>query len=361
MIEINQVEALFRADKVILPPYQLYQLNWSGRRYYYTYKEDGTPIFYDGVTSVIKNTIPESEGLKAWRDNMGAQEAERYMNERALYGSLMHTCFTRLLIDKLFDLNQLEVIVKMYCEKNSIPYMPQWTTDLGEDIAAFTQWILDCHVKPILIEAPLLDNDFYLGGMVDLVCQLTIERKGYWGEVYKTGVNAGQPKETKKAETIFAIVDYKSSRSGSFYLSHQLQLGMYERMVKQTFPQFKDKQFGLYNWSPKNWRSEPGYNFTEQTGKHPEEVYYAIRTLYDLLNPDISARSFVNCSGLIDLGQPDPLSEVVKKFNITDYVARKNQKARPGREKPVADSRIPQSGGEGDAGGEDVSPFNGLL
>jgi hypothetical protein len=359
-ISIEEVRALF-FDKTALtpPPYKLFQLNWGGRRYYYKFDDNGEAQFYDGVTSVIKNTIPESEGIKQWRNNLGKEESERVMNERALYGTLMHTCFTRLLIDRVFDLDQIPDVVKMYCEKNDHVNEKTWVKDLQEDIAAFTMWIIDCGVKPLLIEIPLLDEELSLGGMVDLVATITVETKGYHGEVYKTGVNSGKPKETKVRETITAIVDYKSNRSGSFYLNSQLQLGCYERMVRSTFPQFSKVR--TFNWSPKNWRTEPGYNFVEQTNRYDEEVYFSIRTLHDVLNSDVNNKFIINCNGLINLQNNDPLLNVVNKVNIQDYVIRKDKKTRPAGKNHATDSGLSENRGEGGIQREDNSALNGLL
>ena len=362
MINIEEVSALFKADAIVMPAYKLYQLNWNGRRYYYKIDETkaGSDVtFYDGVTSVIKAAIPEGDALVNWRMNLGQKEADRIMNEKALYGSLMHTVFTRLLIDKKFDLDQLDEVVKMYCEKNNQVLMPDWADDLRHDLTAFAQWLIDYDVKPLIIESPLVDNELYLGGTLDLLCGLTIEVKGFYGEVYKTGANAGQPKETKQAKRLLAIVDYKSNRSGSFYLSHQLQLGIYERMVKQNFAQFKDKDIALYNWSPKDWKTAPGYNFTQQTGKHSEEIYHAIRIMYDLLQPDISSRNLVYCEGMIDMESTSPIENIVKQINISEYVTRKNHKEKPVRtEDKPADSGLLEDRGEEPAGD---SALTGLL
>jgi len=264
-IKPEEVKALYFDEKsIILPSYNLYQLNSpGGNRLYYAEipTQTGTRLsFYAGVTTLLGMTVKEADSLAIWRENIGRQEAERYMNERAKYGSLLHTIYTRLVIDNMFDLDQLYMLTKTYCEKNDMEFREDWSYDLQKDVTAFARFLKEYDVQPVMIEAPMKSDIFGFAGTCDLLAWITIEVKGNWGETYKSGANVGQPKETKKPLRVLALIDYKSNRSGSFYLSHELQLKMYDMLVRENFPQFAEAEIRLYNFSPKDWKTEPGYH-----------------------------------------------------------------------------------------------------
>jgi len=82
------------------------------------------------------------------------------------------------------------------------------------------------------------------------------------GEVYKSGAKAGEPKESKQARKVTAMIDYKSGRKG-FYVSHEIQLKIYQELFEAVFPE--DPIEKLYNFSPKDWRTSPSYNLKDQT------------------------------------------------------------------------------------------------
>lgn len=339
----EEVKALyFDKDSIVLPNYSLFQLNSpGGNRLYYAHIPTDTGMrteFYAGVTTLLGMTVKEAESLAIWRENMGRQEAERYMNERAAYGSLMHSVYTRLLIDDMFNLDELPIITKAYCENNEIPYLKTWARELQKDVTAFSRFLKEYDVIPLCIEAPMKSDTYGFAGTCDLFAWITIEEKGFWGETYKSGEKVGQPKETKKSMQVLALIDYKSNRSGNFYLSHELQLEMYKILIQENFPQFANVPIRLYNFSPKDWKSEPGYHFTEQTGKHNPAVIPAYVTIFrDLQKSDPAMRNILSLSGIIDMSEDEPWNEVITIKTLKSYVEKQDSETRPGEQSPTGE------------------------
>jgi hypothetical protein len=124
--------------------------------------------------------------------------------------------------------------------------------------------MIDTNCKPLAIELCLWHPDGYAGA-IDIVCELDVEEKGFFGETYASGVNKGQPKESKRTVRVRAIVDIKSGRKG-FYESSEIQLHAYKAMMAYHFPEEEMIISKLFNWSPKDFRGAvPSYNLKDQT------------------------------------------------------------------------------------------------
>ncbi len=250
----------FDESKLRQQPKPMYRLDSNNHRYYYTFDGNGEPIFYTSVTTLIKNTLPTSPHLIQWLVSQGG-EGKDIALERANYGTFLHIQCGELLVNGKYNLDKLSGKLAEFATSEKITPPPEWESDLKRDILAFAQWMIDYNVKPLAIELILYHPDGYAGA-IDLVCELDNEEKGYFGEVYLSGANKGQPKESKRTARINAIVDLKSGRKG-FYESHEIQLQAYKEMFKHHFPDVRiDK---LFNWSPKEYRTKPSYNFKDQT------------------------------------------------------------------------------------------------
>lgn len=259
----EMIARYFDADALVEPAYKVYRLNNKGQRWYYRINDDGSPQFYMSVTSLCHATLPTPKQLTDWIANLGVDEAKRYSEVKAHYGTLMHKLCGQLIINKTIDLDGFELEVETYREENGIAEydVRYWADELRKDVLAFAQFLVDCNVKPLAIEIVLVHPEGYAGA-IDLVCSLDIVTKGFFGEVYASGANKGQPKESKRIDRVRAIIDLKSGKKG-FYESHEIQLRAYKEMWNHEF--FKTPVTHVFNWAPSEWREKPSYKLTDQT------------------------------------------------------------------------------------------------
>lgn len=297
---VEEMKAMFfDKNALIEPQYPVYQLNTKGYRYYYKYDQAGEPQFYPSVTTILSQTMPESPFLKQWRDKLGAEQADRYRDERAAYGTFMHGLFGELLINRTIDLDDIQDKLKIYIEQKQLPVdFIFYADDLKKDVLAFAQWVADYDVKPLAIEIALVSEQKHYAGMIDLVCTLNT-------------------KEGRKT----AIVDFKSGRNG-FTEEHELQLHLYRDMWQENFPEHPiDK---LFNFSPKDWRKEkPTYNFKDQTESDMANVRDNILAIAAVKDSQRENR-FTATYGTINLDDPD-LSKNICSLSLADVVKTKKQ------------------------------------
>jgi hypothetical protein len=253
----------FDATKLKNQPEPLYRLDSSGHRYYYRFDEQGEPVFYTSVTTMIRNTMPTSPHLIQWLVDKGGDNGKDEAEERAHYGTFLHVQCASLLINGTYDLDKLQGLLQIYLTTNNIPQdRIKWADELKKDVLAFAQFMIDTNCKPLAIEICLWHPIDGYAGAIDIVCEMDLVEKGFFGETYLSGANKGQPKESKQVRRIRAIIDIKSGRKG-FYESHEIQLKAYTEMWNIHFPDTViDKTF---NWSPKEWRTTPSYNLKDQT------------------------------------------------------------------------------------------------
>lgn len=311
---VEEMRALFFDKKAfVLPSYILYQLNGKGGRYYYTFDENGNPVFYPSVTTILSNTLPTSSFLIDWIADKGKEEAERYKNERADYGTFMHACFEDLLINKEYDLDSLQENLKNYIEKKSLPSdFIYYADDLKKDILAFAQFVIDYDVTPIAVEIALKSERGY-AGMVDCICEMS-DKKG-------------------SDSKIIAIIDFKSGRKG-FYEEHAIQLHFYKMLVEENYPDLHIEK--LFNFSPKAWRKSPTYNLKEQTKAESAKKIPALLELANLEGDE--ERTYTHVTGTIKLKNKN-LDENIKNLTLSELIKEKSEiptnphKKRKGRPK----------------------------
>jgi len=262
--EIEQVtpEFLSPSAKFQLPI--IYRFNQKGLRYYFT-ADDGQVKFYPSVTTVIEKTTEMSPGLKKIMADMGMAEFYAFMKERAHYGTILHMFIADYLRHgKQFDTDSIPARLNEYIANNNIRFnTDSWIYDLNKDLRSLVQFINDYEVEPLATEliGYYDDGNYRFAGAIDLLCEMTIEEKGYFGEVYKSGDHKGEPKESKQTRRILAIVDFKSGKSG-FHTDHELQLNMYKLMAEHSLGIHPEK---VFNVAPKDWESNPTYSIKDQT------------------------------------------------------------------------------------------------
>lgn len=244
------------------PPRKLYRIDRAGDRMYY-YLDRGRPVMYPSVTTVIRANMPTSPHLIKWIGDLGTEAAEEYRDERAAFGTFMHKTFEEYLVARYYDLDTMEMQLVQFLQQEGMPehFASKWLHEMQKALLGFAQWVKDHNVKALAIEVALASDEMQVAGMVDLVCEMDIEVKGFWGDVYKSGEKKGDPKETTQTMRIKAIVDFKSGKN--FYDDHAIQLEIYRRMWNENYPEHQIDR--IFNWSPIDWRSAPSYKFKDQT------------------------------------------------------------------------------------------------
>jgi hypothetical protein len=275
------IPAYFDADALRLPAYHLRRYQQGNTRIYHTYDLDGSLQKFPGVTAVCEKVLPTSPYLTRW-ELMKGEDAEKYKNERAAYGTFMHKLFAEFVINKTMNLSDIPArVLDEAAKKNLSITTPfgQWGQDLAQDVLSFHQFCVDYAVKPLMIECPLCSQVYKVASQVDLLCEIT------W----------------KQARRL-AIVDFKSNRSGNGYESHELQLAYYDAMVRENFPEFGDQEILLFIWSPKDWSKAPAYHFKNHTGTSKLTLLKEYTTIfYTEFWEALSNVSYFSASGELSL------------------------------------------------------------
>lgn len=315
-IVVEYTDALYvDLSAVKTPPRPLYRLDNRGYRYYYLLDDKGDPQFFTSVTTMIKNTMPTPPQLTKWLVEQGGDEDEA--KERMAYGTYFHAMCGKLLIEGKFSLDDIERELLLFAIGEKIQYREEWVPELKKDILSFAQFLIDHQVKPFGIEILLYHPTDGYAGAIDLVAQLIVEEKGFLGEVYVSGANKGQPKETKREVMVNAIIDIKSGRKG-FYESYELQLAAYREMWNIHYPNIPiDK---IYNFSPKDWRSTPSYNFKDQTAAKSLKKLPMLVEL-NRIEEERKENMILSIDGIIDLKKG--IADNIKEKSLTDLVKNK--------------------------------------
>lgn len=286
----------FDANALKEAPYKLYQLNGEGHRYYYRF-EGNEPVFYPSVTTLLRQTMPTSPFLIQWMMQNG-DAADFKRDLAASYGTLMHREIERLLIARAYDLDAVTDIVREWLERENIAdkYLSEWSGKLRKDILAFAQFVKDWKVRPLAVEISLCSSLGY-AGCIDLPCVLT----------------------DKKGNEFRAIVDFKSGRKG-FWEEHELQLELYRLMWNEAYEDLQIDR--IFNWSPKDWRTSPTYNFKEQTDSKNIAKVPALLELARI-EDDKRENNVTFCEGVIDLD--GDLSGNFKTLSLAELIKARTE------------------------------------
>lgn len=312
---VKEMTAMFFDEKTLIePPYKVWQLNSKGHRYYYRYDDAGNPEFFPSVTTILSQTLPKAPHLINWIANKGIEEAERYKDERAAYGTFMHAAFEELLINRAYDLDGLKGKLKEYIEVYRLPDdFIYYADDLKKDVLAFAQFVLDYDVRPLAVEIALVHPYYKYAGMIDCPCTMR-EKIG-------------------SDDRINAIVDFKSGRKG-FYEESEIQLGMYRDMWNVNFEKFPVTR--IFNFSPKDWRKKPSYNLKEQTeSPNIRKIPYLLEIA--AIEDEKRDNTFTAVNGMVVLDDNPDLSKNVISLSLAELIKTKApaEKKKPEPEKAV--------------------------
>lgn len=309
-VTAEQMQAVFFDPNALrVPSYRLYQLNTKGERFYYFVGDDGEPIFYPSVTTILGEVMPSNPFLEKWKADLGWEQANAYTLERANYGTFLHKTIEEILISGICDLSAIKGELAKYIEREQLPSaFINYIEDIKKDVLAFAQFVIDYDVKPLCIEESLYSNRGY-AGCIDLVCTM---------------------KPTPKSkERIVAMVDFKSSRNG-FYESHVHQLYLYKDMWLENFPEIPIQS--VFNWSPKNWRESPSYNLKCQDDAIDPRITANLLDQYTLRKKGNYELTIV--SGVIDLKSGD-ISNNYRTISLAELVKEHNAEEEPEDDSPL--------------------------
>lgn len=298
---VEEMQCMF-FDKTALiePPYKVFQLNSKGHRYYYRFDENGQPEFFPSVTTILSQTLPKSPFLIEWIASKGMDEAERYKAERAAYGTFMHAQFEELIINRVYNLDDLKEKLKTYIEVNRLPdNFIYYADDLKKDVLAFAQFVKDYDVRPLAVEIALVHPYYKYAGMIDLPCTMLRKPGG--------------------TERINAIVDFKSGRKG-FYEEAEIQLHLYKMMWNVTFEEHPITN--VFNFSPKDWRKKPSYNLKDQTDS-PNAAKIPALLEIAAIEDDKRDNIFTAVSGSISLDEPQDFTDNVISLTLAELIKTK--------------------------------------
>ena len=326
----EQMQAVFFNKKALrVPNFELYQLNARGERYYYTKDDMGKPTFYPSVTTILAAVSPSNYFLEKWRAEMGWEKANAYMMDRAYYGTFMHAQIEKLLVARTYDLDLLKAELAKYIEREKLPTdFINYAEDLKKDILSFAQFMLDYDIQPLCIEQALYSEKGY-AGMIDLVCDMRVYTIGEEAKAKEKKGEKWTDKDAEKyAQRIVAMIDFKSGRKG-FYESHVHQLYLYKDMWGEHFPEIPVKS--VFNWSPKDWRKSPTYNFECQDEAIDPKITALLLEQYKLRKTETKSITLVNGSIVLS----DGLSANYETISLEELVERKETDKEEQDESPL--------------------------
>ena len=218
-----------------------------------------------------------------------------------------------------YDLDNLKAELAKYVEREQLPLsFVNYAEDLKKDILAFAQFVIDYDILPLCIEQSLYSKKGY-AGMIDLVCNMRVYTKDEEAKAReKKGEKWTDKDEEKYTKRIIAMVDFKSGRKG-FYESHVFQLYMYKDMWEEHYPDIPIQS--VFNWSPKDWRKAPSYNFECQDDAQNPKIAELLLEQYKLRKAETKSVTLVN--GIISLS--DGLSENYRTLSLEDLVKERSK------------------------------------
>lgn len=267
-VVLNTLPQLYTLFRAALP-----------ERYYYD-PEDPECTLTPSVTTVIRAGSPSSSGLERWKLQKALEEGyvnagKDYADDRAEFGTFMHIVNGRLMNQEVVNLGYLEhdyiefLVKEGKREDDAIKKAERDSEEMKKAVLSFVQFSHDYNLKPLAVELVLKSD---VAGAIDIIGQLTVPIKGYWGERLKSGPNKGEPKLTQEPVEIKAIVDMKSG--SNLYPDYDLQLTGYRELIEENYPDFPEGPYrdseGIERlerlpaaiWSPKDWRDTPSYNLS---------------------------------------------------------------------------------------------------
>ncbi len=282
------------------------------------------PKIYSSGTTLISNGLAVVDNtLQKWRESLIArgEDPDIITKERADFGTIMHVLCGKIAINEPIPIHILTEYVLtlqgLKMDKERIEYiMGKYGNEMRKDLLSFAQWMVDYNVKPLAIELMLKSDVYGVATPIDFICEMDEVYEGFSdSDFYKSGDKKGQPKSTKLRRRINAIIDFKSGQK-NFYESHQMQLALNLLIFTENYPDIPIHK--LYNWSPKDWKSSPTYNFKDQTDVDWEKAKLVFAQ--GLINHKRKPKRIEVFSGELRLKDGFEFNKLYSHQSIDDYI-----------------------------------------
>lgn len=310
-------DALKTASKIT------YRIDNQGERLYARKLDDGSLKIVPSVSTILRQ-MPTDQHLIKWYCGFSDYEAaQKYVGQRAEYGTFMHILFKDILLGNALVFNSA-VLGESFAEHlKSIGKSPDEFDlgkvghDLKQDLFAFVQFCITYKVKPLAIEYIAFGEQY--AGAIDLVCKMTMKKtrkvENYQGERMMAFLpEAGEVVEERE---IVAMIDFKSGRK-DFHEENQIQLHAYRELWNSEWPQHKIEV--IANYGCKDYRlpigkSEP---YRYKAYKDDSAVSRKWSLLVDLYHTnEIKIKDRVEFTeDMRQISLQAPLSELVEKIDV---------------------------------------------
>lgn len=315
----------FDENAIKLPNYKVGRVNFGQGRSYIKIDQDGglaQPFrLYTSLTTSIAQSMPTPKALEDWKFSLGKKEADRQMKVRAHFGTMMHLEIGKFIMEGVYDLDKCDEVVENYTSDHNFwdNDCTLWAHELKEDMLSFVQFYNDYEIVPLGLEYVLLSDSRGFGTPIDLVCYMTVDEKGEWGEVYKSGERKGEPKITSKRVKKRAIINFKSGRKG-FYETHGIQMECEKLLWDENFPESPIDI--AMNWAPADWKTTPSYKVKEWQGTTSQAEINAILVLAQIrYQAKAEKRQYMSMSGVISTA--DSVAGALQFEDVEDFCNRK--------------------------------------
>jgi len=288
----------------MIPQKEIHRFDISGSRHYIE-KKLGAKA-YKSVTT-FDNDYLNNSGLQYWSedfiDTYGKQARDRYVGERANYGTYLHIRFQDLLLGREIDLDYNHVVEELreYAQKNKV-YMnvDKEAKTYCQDMLSLIYWKEKFEPEVVGIEVPVISDELQLSGTIDLIAYINDIDNMYKANAkdpFGLKIKKDEPRPKKK----LSILDLKSGRKG-FFPSAQYQLELYRQIWNSLI---KDQKYhiqdSIYNVGPANWtKTMPKFNCKKQ---YSSWISQRISLILPLHKFDLQKRAETNVtqiSGLYD-------------------------------------------------------------
>lgn len=249
----------------------IFRLTGQKSRIYFTKPLEHVPAcIYNSGTTLIDN-YRDKEGEQAlmkWKVDLinKGLDPNEVVKTRQDYGTILHVLYGKILLGEKTSFEDLQDFLISFSDevKMKKSYITALVSshieEFKKDLASLLTWIKEYNIKPLGIEVMLKSEKYRVATALDLICYATFKEKGFWGEVYKSGENKGNPKESYKEVTKLVIVDFKSGKKG-FYHKNILQLLLSRVIFEENFSL---KVEGIFNFAPNDWLTSPTFKFYDQ-------------------------------------------------------------------------------------------------